>query len=431
LHAKEVPALGFKTAAELLSILWKENPQLKALLDRPVDPEEIRSELQTYYFRMEMQQREAPLESLDPIDLSVAFQAIARVRTMLSTRAEEIADTSILSTLLALARQGAQAASAAFIHDMLHLLRATRSESDFGEGWLADVLSGSGTIETRGRAGAIRRSRQLDRISCEVDKWITRYPTSLEPQLARKRESNIGKILDHFKGRPEDWNDWSWHLKHVIAGRAGVDHLNQLVPLTDQDLEACRLAAEKGVPYGVTPYYLSLFDFDRDDRRDDYAVRAQVIPPLDYVKAMAECGEDRSETFDYMGEHDTSPVDLVTRRYPMVCILKPYNTCPQICVYCQRNWEISGPLQDDAEPEASVLENAIRWVEDHPGHQGDSPHRRRSSHPRRRQAGWAPGAAGPYRAPGSHPPRHQDPGDHAHAIHPGGGRRRQQIHRAR
>lgn len=36
----------------------------------------------------------------------------------------------------------------------------------------------------------------------------------------------------------------------------------------------------------------------------------------------------------------STPVDLLTRRYPMIAIFKPFNTCAQICVYCQRNWEI-------------------------------------------------------------------------------------------
>lgn len=53
--------------------------------------------------------------------------------------------------------------------------------------------------------------------------------------------------------------------------------------------------------------------------------------------------KDKMWAFDFMRERDTSPIDLVTRRYPRVAIVKPYESCPQICVYCQRNWEITSP----------------------------------------------------------------------------------------
>jgi lysine 2,3-aminomutase len=67
-----------------------------------------------------------------------------------------------------------------------------------------------------------------------------------------------------------------------------------------------------------------------------------------------------------MKEGQTSPVDLVTRRYPMIAILKPFNSCAQICVYCQRNWEI-GHVSDPqslASPES--LSNALDWFRAHP-----------------------------------------------------------------
>jgi lysine 2,3-aminomutase len=32
----------------------------------------------------------------------------------------------------------------------------------------------------------------------------------------------------------------------------------------------------------------------------------------------------------------------------MIAILKPYNSCAQICVYCQRNWEIDDVLSPSA-----------------------------------------------------------------------------------
>jgi lysine 2,3-aminomutase len=75
---------------------------------------------------------------------------------------------------------------------------------------------------------------------------------------------------------------------------------------------------------------------------------------------------DRSRSFDFMLERETSPVDLVTRRYPAIAILKPFNTCPQICVYCQRNWEIDEAMAPTAMARPKTLEKAFSFIEEHP-----------------------------------------------------------------
>jgi lysine 2,3-aminomutase len=49
----------------------------------------------------------------------------------------------------------------------------------------------------------------------------------------------------------------------------------------------------------------------------------------------------------------------------MIVILKAANTCPQICVYCQRNWEIEGPGEERAIPDTKTLRRAIDWIADH------------------------------------------------------------------
>jgi lysine 2,3-aminomutase len=61
-----------------------------------------------------------------------------------------------------------------------------------------------------------------------------------------------------------------------------------------------------------------------------------------------------------MGEKSTSPIDCITRRYPEIVILKPYNSCPQICVYCQRNWEIKN--MDEASMTRKKVKKAIDWI---------------------------------------------------------------------
>jgi len=64
---------------------------------------------------------------------------------------------------------------------------------------------------------------------------------------------------------------------------------------------------------------------------------------------------------DFMGEHATSPIDGVTRRYPQIIIMKPFNSCPQICVYCQRNWEIKDIDDNPMMPRTKVME-MLEWA---------------------------------------------------------------------
>jgi lysine 2,3-aminomutase len=141
--------------------------------------------------------------------------------------------------------------------------------------------------------------------------------------------------------------------------------LEQLIDLSREEKKAIDKARAEKLPFGITPYYISLMD-KKPGRQHDHAVRAQVIPPMNYVDAMLVNRQDRSCQFDFMLEHDTSPIDLITRRYPRIVILKPYNTCSQICVYCQRNWEIDDVLAEKAFASRKKIVQAINWIKEHP-----------------------------------------------------------------
>jgi lysine 2,3-aminomutase len=184
----------------------------------------------------------------------------------------------------------------------------------------------------------------------------------LEEEVVRWRMKNRVRILEYFGGTEKDWSDYKWHLDHVIKN-ASV--LTDLIEVNQAQRLAIEKAVENKIPFGITPYYLSLMD-RTSSVGYDHAIRAQVIPPPFYVDTLASHKSDRETTFDFMGEHDTSPVDLVTRRYPNIAILKPYNTCSQICVYCQRNWEIDECLDPNAmAPRKKILE-ALAWFDEHP-----------------------------------------------------------------
>ncbi len=150
--------------------------------------------------------------------------------------------------------------------------------------------------------------------------------------------------------------------KNIITD---ADRLASVVRLTEEEHRTVKKAVKQRLPFGITPYYASLMDNDFE-RGGDRAIRAQVIPTPTYVEQMAAHGKNRAHAFDFMLEADTSPIDLITRRYPAVAILKPFNTCPQICVYCQRNWEIADAMAPKAMAERRQIENACLWIKNHP-----------------------------------------------------------------
>jgi lysine 2,3-aminomutase len=87
---------------------------------------------------------------------------------------------------------------------------------------------------------------------------------------------------------------------------------------------------------------------------------------MEYVQEMRKYAQGDAQSLDFMREADTSPVDCITRRYPRVVILKPFNTCPQICVYCQRNWEIKPAMAPNAMARKDALDRALQWIRTHP-----------------------------------------------------------------
>ena len=99
--------------------------------------------------------------------------------------------------------------------------------------------------------------------------------------------------------------------------------------------------------------------------RDD-SIRAQVIPSTHYIKTLLKHRTHDESSLDFMLEQDTSPIEGITRRYPQIAIIKPVVTCPQICVYCQRNWEIEDIHSRSAVLPKSRLDKALDWIANTP-----------------------------------------------------------------
>jgi len=345
--------------------MWREDPMIAETLMRSSTVAEARYRLREY-----LEELEEVLQSggfnLDRIAASIAIRAVAVFKNLLAPENEAIAGFSTLEVLWGLAHEQEDETELGFVDEISHLFAAMNGRSEMARGWFDDTEQDE-SFPRAGRRAAIERSRVLDQLAEHVWRAVASHPSGLNESIVEQRRQNREKILEFLGGTTADWRRPDWQFEHILKGETGAKLLAQLTPLRSSEMAAVRLAVKHGIPWGITPYYLSLFDFESSTRREDGQVRSQVIPPLHTVRRMVEHREDRVRAFDFMRERETSPEDRITRRYPTVAIFKVCDTCPQICAYCQRNWEISGVMMRDRMPEPEDLNPALEWFEAHPG----------------------------------------------------------------
>ncbi|MDM7996955.1 MAG: KamA family radical SAM protein [Acidobacteriota bacterium] len=279
-------------------------------------------------------------------------------RSMLTARSDQRTGFSNVQALWDLSRGISRPdLQPGFYAEMIHMALGLRGKAEH-----LQTENPEQAAAVSGREAAVRRSDELDRLWVHVEKQMSRYEDGLTAASQRTRSVRRARIQAAMQATDRQFADWRWQVKHIARN---VEELERMVSLLPAERESIRRAANGRLPFGVTPYYASLLD-EADESGRDRALRAQVIPPPEYVERMLLNRGNRECAFDFMLERDTSPIDLVTRRYPAIAILKPYNTCPQICVYCQRNWEIDEAMSPNAIASPGKLDAAIRFIAGRP-----------------------------------------------------------------
>ena len=344
-----------RSKVRLLNIL-KNATEFKKILKSGTDIERKRRSLNKWLSAI-LEETYVENPNIPPLEYILTRDAIAVFRKLISPRSEKLAGFSFLAYLSDLLRQDegkqTEKPSAAFFAELEHLVKGI-----IGKSGIYDQRAPA-FIKHKGRKAASLRSADLSRMARVSQRHMQKYACGLDNDAVRRRSYNKIRILKRFGATELEWGKWQWHLRHIIRD---AQSLRQLVHISDEEYEAITLARENKIPFGITPYYLSLMDFETGSRRDS-AIRAQVIPSLHYVRKLAEYKQRQDHSMDFMLENDTSPIDGITRRYPNIVILKPVLTCPQICVYCQRNWEIEDVYSAKAVLEKSKLERALKWIE--------------------------------------------------------------------
>jgi len=298
---------------------------------------------------------------IKPVNWLLQSSCLTAFRRILSVRSERVVGCSLLKLMWLLANERYDEVppeiNNGFFEEMIHLLHGIKGESH-----IYDSVAYPEFMSCEGRESALLRSEQLDKMIGDNTALMQRYPCGLDPDIQTIRIENRDRILAFFNATEADWQNYKWQLRNVIRD---ADTLGKLIELSEAEHQGISQARAASLPFGITPFYASLMD-QASGRQRDHAVRAQVIPPLDYVETMRDRVDEQPHSFDFMQEHDTSPIDLITRRYPGIVILKPYNTCSQICVYCQRNWEIDDVLMPGAQAPEETINAAIDWIAAHP-----------------------------------------------------------------
>ncbi len=347
-----------------LQRLWDSNPDIYNILKKANDLESAREELYNYLDKAERKVFEVD-NDLHILEKSTVRECIRVFRSIIGPINEFRTEFSALESLWKLAQNRRaelkSIISVGFLLEFINLFRGVTGKSNI---YLENVQVKKGIPEffkMKGREAATVRMEMLDDFGLSVQKYFKKYPSGLEDEVISWRSDNRRKILRYFKATEPEWNDYQWHLKNVIKD---AKPLLDLIELSNDQKEAVDQAVNNKIAFGITPYYLSLMD-TRLSIGYDHAIRAQVIPSKEYVDKMIESRSSRKISFDFMCEHDTSPIDLVTRRYPGIAIVKPFNTCSQICVYCQRNWEIERVLEPKAMASKEKIEEALSWFDKH------------------------------------------------------------------
>ncbi len=344
--------------------LWDSNKNIYKILKDSTNPEEARNALYNYLEKAERKIFELN-NDLHILEKSTVRESVRVLKSIIGPINEYRTNFSALKMLMNLAKNKMNKesdVSVGFILEFINLFRGVDGKSNI---YFEKEQAKKGIpeyLQKEGREASEARTIILDDIGTIMKQYAKKYPSGLDEDVIEWRKSNRDRILSYFNASIEDWYSHTWQLKNVIKDAAP---LLKLIELTEEQKEAINKAIKHKIPFGITPYYLSLID-NKLTLGYDNAIRAQVIPPPDFVDQMVDSRHKRGIVFDFMGEHDTSPANLVTRRYPGIAIFKPFNTCAQICVYCQRNWEIDEVLAPDAMARKEDIKKALSWFDDHP-----------------------------------------------------------------
>jgi lysine 2,3-aminomutase len=147
---------------------------------------------------------------------------------------------------------------------------------------------------------------------------------------------------------PEQWNDWTWQLRHRVSS---LQDLEKHLKLSPEERAGALLTGSK-LATAITPHFFNLID----PNDPDCPLRRQVVPRLE------ESSYSVDEMSDPCGEDGAMPVPGLVHRYPDRVLFLVTDRCASYCRYCTRSRVVSGVGEQELETD---FEEAYRYLENH------------------------------------------------------------------
>ena len=344
------------TKKQLIARMWDEAPPIMSILTKAKSIQDARNsffnylnELERNFFNIYSPER---IIVRHIIERNNAKECIRVLKNILRTENEKLTDFSALKSLYYLAKSKneiLQTIHEGFICEFIFLFRGIYAKSNLESKYFKKFSSHQCNEN-------LKRTEQLNSYARHFHKYFDKFSLKGNAHYIPLQRLKLKKrILSYFSATETDWHDYQWHLKNLFKTKK---QLLSVIKLEKDEIAGLNFAEKNSIPFHITPYYLSLFIMD-GRTSIDRGIRAQVLPSLNYGESIVE-NRKNNKTSDFMGEQFTTPIQGITRRYPEIAILKPFDACPQICVYCQRNWEITD--YQTARISKSKITSALNWI---------------------------------------------------------------------
>lgn len=204
-----------------------------------------------------------------------------------------------------------------------------------------------------------------------VKRQMNRWPTGLDEEVIAIREANKDRIIkrlirkierrsapssryqfspemtyeEKYNQVKEWWNTARFHLSMAIKSPTELNYfLGESLP--EETMQLLARARKKGMPFFVTPYYLSLLN-PGEEGYDDKTIRSYVLYSDELVDTYGNIKAWEKEDIVEAGKPNAAGWLLpeghnIHRRYPEVAILIPDSmgrACGGLCASCQRMYD--------------------------------------------------------------------------------------------
>ena len=238
-------------------------------------------------------------------------------------------------------------------------------------GKLADEVSPDLFIDLYHQFKLLEYPESIEPDRSLVKRQMNRWPTGLDEEVVAIREANKDRIIkrlirkierrnapssryqfspemtyeEKYNQVQEWWNTARFHLALAIKSPTELNYfLGE--SLSEEMMQLLARARKKGMPFFVTPYYLSLLN-PGTEGYDDNTIRSYVLYSDELVDTYGHIKAWEKEDIVETGKPNAAGWLLpeghnIHRRYPAVAILIPDSmgrACGGLCASCQRMYD--------------------------------------------------------------------------------------------